>query len=102
MPGASGSVENDHAAALAALSEVGKGLRRLVDRIGARDQFVELQPAAAVQADQARKILTGARRSIIAAGQRLLAERSLLCVQGDLILRAGDTHDHSRSAAPED
>src|ERR1700675_3194128 len=96
------SVENDHAAALAALSQIGEGLRRLVDRIGARDQFIELQPAAAVQADQARKILARPRRSEITAGERLLAERSLLCIQGDLILRAGDTHDHGRSAASQD
>src|SRR5271167_4951234 len=80
--------ENNHAAALAALTEVGECQRCVVDSIGARNQFVELQTAASVQADQARKILLRPRRSIIAAGQCLLAERDLLCVQGDLILWA--------------
>ena len=82
----SGRVEDDHAAAFAACGEVGERLGCLVDRIGARDQFVELEPAAAVQADEARKILLRPRRSIITAGQGLLAERYLLRIQGNLIL----------------
>src|ERR1700675_1121424 len=98
----SGGAEHDHAAALAAFDEVGKRLGRLVDRIGARDQFVELQPAAAVEADQARKILLRTRRPITTAGQCLLAERNLLSVQSDLILRPGDTDDDPRPAAAQD
>ena len=97
----SGGVEQNDAAALAPSGEVGKRLRRLVDRIGARDQLVELQAAAAIQADQARKVLARTRRSIEAAGQGLLAERHLLRVQRDLILRRGDTHDHRRPTATQ-
>src|ERR1700691_992471 len=97
----SGGVENNDAPAFAPCGEVGERLGRVADRIGARDQFVELESAAAVQADEARKILLRPRRSIVTAGQGLLAERHLLRIQGDLVFRTRDTDDDRRAATAQ-
>src|SRR5277367_1943926 len=96
------AIENDDAAALLAGIEIGEGTRRLVDRIGTRDQLVEFQSSAAIQADQPRKIQLWACGSIHAAGQGLLAGSHLLSAEADLIFGVRDAHDYRRASATQD
>jgi hypothetical protein len=56
--------EHDHAACVAALGQVVKGLRRFVDAVAARDEFVQLQPPRAVQAQQAGKVVPRPRAAV--------------------------------------
>src|SRR5580698_2793720 len=62
----SGRVENDDAASVLALIQIRKSPRRLVNGIGARDQLIQLEPAAAVQAYQSRKIQLRTGRPVVA------------------------------------
>ena len=60
---AHGSIEHDHAARVAPVGKVVERLRRLVDPVALRDQFVELEPSGAVQRQDAREIVARAARA---------------------------------------
>src|SRR5262245_64300881 len=70
-----GASKDNHAARVAARLQIGEGLRRFFDGVAPGNELVELQLAAHVEAEHARKIDPRHARAEVAAGERLLLER---------------------------
>src|ERR1700744_4895327 len=80
------SVKNYDSSSLLPATQICKGARRVVDRISTRNEFIEFQTPAAIQADQPRKIQLRARRPVHASRESLPGGCDLLRAQDDLIL----------------
>src|ERR1700722_3438337 len=93
------SLKGDDAARIFAGLEIGEGLRRLVDVVAMRDQFLELEPSCHVQPEQARVVDPRDAGSEIAAGEGFFLERQAHGSHRRCIARLGEAHHH-RHAAP--
>ena len=98
--------KHDHASRVLPGFEVGKGLRRLVDRVAARDQLVELELAAHVKLEQPREVValhkTGRKTSVLHTFYRLDDGSHLAFFEApDMPFEFKDQHDFDLHIALE-